>query len=118
MIGLDRLMNIRGVVAAGQFSREGKVVRGVGRMADDIMEFTARMCAKETESLKTSIEQFGKTSKMDWQPLVGWAVWGGRYAMLVMGNTGVIVDPKYADFNQLIIDLMGSEATGPRQSNY
>ena len=118
MIGLDRLIKIKGVLAAGQFSKDGKIIRAVGEMTDDIMEFTAKMCAKQTEHLKTSIEQFDKASKMDWQPFVGWAVWGGKHAILVMGNTGVIVDPKYADFNQLIIDLMGSEATGPRQVNY
>lgn len=118
MIGLDRLMEIKGVVAAGQFSSDGKVIRAAGAMTDDIRRFTAQMCARQSEHIRSSIEHFGRASKMEWQPLIGWAVWAGRYAMIVMGNTGVIADPKYTDFNQLVVDLMGSEATGPRQENY
>lgn len=118
MIGLDRLMKIKGVVAAGQFSKDGKVLRAVGDMDDQIMQLTAQMCARQTESLESSTGQFAKASKMECQPLLGWAVLGGRYAIVVMGNTGVFVDPKYVDFNQLMVDLTGSEATGPRPMNY
>jgi len=118
MIGLDRLMEMEGVIAAGQFSPEGKVIRAVGDLSEDEMAFTARMCANQTRKLKTNIEQFSKATMMDWRPLTGWAVWGGRYAVIVMGNTGVFIDPRYADCNQLMVDLMGSEATGPRPVNY
>lgn len=118
MIGLDRLIKIKGVVAAGQFSSDGKVIRAVGDMTDEIRKFTAQMCARQSDYMRGAIKQFSEAWKMDWQPLVGWAVWGGRYAIIVIGDTGVIADPKYINFNQLVIDLMGSEATGPRPQNY
>ena len=118
MIGLDRLMDRPGVIAAGQFSPEGKVIRSVGDLSEEEMVFTAQMCAGYARSLEMSVEQFSKATDMDWRPLNGWAVWAGKYAVVVMGNTGVFVDPRYADFNQLTVDLMGSEATGPRQMNY
>ena len=89
MIGLDRLMEIKGVVAAGQFTRDGKILRAVGDMDERIMQLTAQMCAKQTDSLESATEQFGKASRMKWQPLLGWAVWGGRYAIMVMGNTAL-----------------------------
>ncbi len=117
MIGLDRLMEIKGVVAAGQFSEDGRVVRAVGSLSEDLMNFTAQMCSKQTKSLETTINQFSRASKMEWRPLVGWTVWAGQYAIVVMGNTGVFIDPRYADFNQLMVDLQGSEATGDRQLN-
>ncbi|MBN2225803.1 MAG: DUF2173 family protein [candidate division Zixibacteria bacterium] len=118
MIGLDRIMERKGVIAAGQFSEDGKVIRAVGNMSDDMMTFTAQMCSKQTKSLEISINQFSRASNMEWRPLVGWAVWAGQYAIVVMGNTGIFVDPKYADLNQLMVDLLGSEATGYRQMNY
>ena len=37
MIGLDRLMKIKGVVAVGQFSEDGKVIRKVGELPEDLM---------------------------------------------------------------------------------
>jgi roadblock/LC7 domain-containing protein len=118
MIGLDRLLNIKGVIAAGQFSPDGKVIRSLGNLSKEVMTFTARMCANQTKALETSVEQYSRATQHEWRPLAGWAVWGGKYVVVVMGNTGVFVDSKYADFNQLVIDLMGSEGTGPRQMNY
>jgi len=118
MIGLDRLMKSKGVIAAGQFSSEGKVIRAVGSLSKKAMAFTAQMCAAQTRTLETTLEQYSKGTDIDWRPLTGWAVWGGKYAVIVMGNTGVFVDPTYVDVNQLIIDLAGSEASGAKQMNY
>ena len=117
MIGLDRLMHISGVIAAGQFSPNGKVIRSFGSLPKEVMAFTARMCANQTKTLKTSVEQYSRATQLDWTPLTGWAAWGGKYAVVVVGNTGVFIDPRHADFNQLITDLMGSENTEARQMN-
>lgn len=117
MIGLDRLMKIKGVVAAGQFSEGGKIIRSVGNIPKELMEQTAELCSSETKHFEELVKQYN--SKMEgWDPLVGWAVWGGKYAITIVGNTGVIIESKYADLNQLRVDLIGSEATGARPRNY
>lgn len=113
MIGLDRLMKTKGVVAAGQFSDDGKVVRKVGNFPPELAD-TAELCVKQNQCARDLMAFLDSKSDMEWQPMMGWAIWGGKYAMVVMGNTRVIVDTKYADFNQLMVDLFGSEATGGR----
>ena len=115
MIGLDRLMKIKGVVAAGQFSTDGKVIRAVGALSEDIMEETAKLCANQNRKLDETARVFSMKSSMEWEPLVGWAVWGGKYAVVVAGNTGVFIDAKYVDMNELMVDLLESGPTGPTQ---
>ncbi len=117
MIGLDRLMEIKGVVSAGQFSEDGKVIRKVGELPEDLMT-SAELCVRQNNSSREFLETLDKGSERDWLPLMGWAIWGGKYSVVVVGNTRVFVETSRADFNQLIIDLIGSEATGPRPRNY
>lgn len=118
MIGLDRLMKIKGVVAAGQFSENGKVIRSAGEISDEIVNETAKLCAYQNQKLDELTKYFEKMSEMEWQPLIGWAVWGGKYVVMVMGNTGVFIEAKHADFRELMVDLLETEPTGARQMNY
>lgn len=117
MIGLDRLMKIKGVVSAGQFSEDGKVIRKVGELPEDLMK-SAQLCVRQNENSKEFLESLDNESKRDWQPLMGWVVWGAKYSVVVVGNTRVFVETSRGDYNQLMIDLAGSEATGPRPRNY
>jgi roadblock/LC7 domain-containing protein len=117
VIGLDRLMKIKGVVAAGQFSEEGEIVRQVGELPADMME-SGKLCLQQTQAAVKFLTSLDRKSKRTWLPLVGWAVWGGKYAVVVVGNTRVFVETTLADFNQLIVDLYSSEATGSRPMNY
>ncbi len=117
MIGLDRLMDIKGVVGAGQFSEDGQVIRTVGEFPEDMMQ-SGEQCVQQAKSAEALVQKLNADSKRNWLPLNGWAVWGGDYAVLVVGNTRVFVEVKYADFNQLLVDMIGSEATGPRPMNY
>lgn len=112
MIGLDRIMKIPGVVAAGQFDVEGNVIRSVGDVPKETMDLTAQWCAQMTANLDEHVQTFGKKSEMELTPLTGWAVWGGKYTVYVVNNTGVIIETKKADFNQLRVDLLSPEPTG------
>lgn len=112
MIGLDRIMKIPGAVAAGQFNSDGNVIRAVGNLPDKIMELIAQWCAESTTNLEEHTQIFGEKSCMEWTPLTGWAVWGGKYTVFVVNNTGVIIETKRADFNQLRVDLLSPEPTG------
>ena len=117
MIGLDRLMDIDGVVAAGQFSEDGKVIRKVGEMTEDFME-SAELCLRQSQSSGELIDSLNDRFPRDFGSLFGWIVWGSKYSVVVVGNTRVFTETSRGDYNQLMIDLAGSEATGPRPRNY
>ena len=117
MIGLDRLMKIRGVVAAGQFSEKGEIIRQIGELPEDLMD-TGELCLRQTGAAEELLRVLEEKSSRTWLPLVGWSVFGGKYAVVTVGNTRVFVEAKRADFNQLLVDLCCSEATGPRLTNY
>jgi len=114
MIGLDRLMEIPGVVAAGQFTTDGKVERAVGDISPEKMGMIAMVCAANSKRLEEQSEIFEEKLGMEWTPMNGWIVWAGKYAVCVVGNTGVFIDANKADFNRLMVDLLGSAATGTK----
>jgi roadblock/LC7 domain-containing protein len=117
MIGLDRLMKIRGVVAAGQFSEDSSVIRKVGELPEDMMT-SAELCVQQNRSAREFLQALDARSDREWQPLLGWVVWGSKYSVVVVGNTRVFVETSRVDYNELMVDLVGSEATGPRPRNY
>jgi len=117
MIGLDRLMDIEGVVAAGQFSEDGKVIRKVGEIPEDLLE-SADLCVRQNQASRDFLSSLNKNLPREYGSLVGWTVWGSKYSVVVIGNTRVFVETSRADYNQLMIDLAGSEATGPGPRNY
>lgn len=112
MIGLDRILKKPGVIAVGQFDENGKVIRAVGDMPKEVMDLTAQWCAQKTANLEDHIQEFSEKTGMDWNALTGWMVWGGKYTVFVVHNTGVIIETKKADFNQLMVDLFLPEPTG------
>jgi len=117
MIGLDRLMEIKGVVAAGQFSEDGEVIRKVGELPEDLME-SAELCVRQNETCREFLNSLNHKLPREYGALVGRTVWRSKYSVVVVGNTRVFVETNRGDYNQLMIDLAGSEATGPRPRNY
>jgi roadblock/LC7 domain-containing protein len=117
MIGLDRLMETEGVVAAAQFSEEGKVIRKVGEMTEDLME-SAELCVSQNNACGSFLSALNSKLPRDYGSLLGWVVWGSKYSVVVVGNTRVFVKTSRGNYNQLMVDLIGSEATGPRPMNY
>ena len=117
MIGLDRLMKKEGVVAAGQFSEDGKVIRKVGELPEDLME-SAELCVRQNRACHSFLNSLNDKFSREYGSLVGWIVWGSKYSVVVVGNTRVFVKTAREDYNQLLIDLAESEATGPRPMNY
>jgi len=117
MIGLDRLMEIEGVVGAGQFSEDGHIIRQVGQMSDDLMG-SAELCVRQNQFSQHFLESLNDKLPRDYGSLIGWIIWGSKFSVVVVGNTRVFVQTTRGDYNQLMIDLVGSEATGPRPLNY
>ena len=79
---------------------------------------SAALCVQQNERSREFLEALDDGSERDWQSLMGWVVWGRKYSVVVVGNTRVFVETSRGDYNQLMIDLAGSEATGPRPRNY
>ena len=107
MIGLDRLMDRRGVLAVGQFSSEGKVLRTAGNLSTEEMEKVALACAAHEKASWIIATELRESTSLNWGNLNGWVLWAGNLALCVSGNTGVFVDAPKADFNQLMVDLFG-----------
>ncbi|MGC9106246.1 MAG: DUF2173 family protein [Thermoprotei archaeon] len=102
---LNRLTKIKGAIAAGHFSKDGKLLGYKGGIPKEMAELVAKMCAANTLMAEMQAEGFTAFSKMKWTPLHGWAVAAGVYAVCVMGTYGVFVKLSEADFNAIFKEL-------------
>ena len=109
MATLDELIKIDGVVAAGEFTADGKVVEFKSNMdmPREMAEMSAQFCATVTMLFNTLAGSFSKLSQMNWVPQQGWAYSGGDMTVAVGGNKGVFIETAKADFNQLFQVLVG-----------
>ena len=109
MATLDDLIKINGVVAAGEFTADGKVVdyKSNMDMSREMAEMAAQFCATVTMMFNTLAGTFPQTSQMNWTPQQGWAYSGGNMTVAVGGNKGVFIETAKADFNQLFQVLVG-----------
>src|SRR5947209_7717030 len=107
---LEELLNINGVVAAGEFTADGKLVAYKAKMgmSPEMAAMTAQFCATVTMLFNTLAGAFAQLSKMNWVPQQGWAYSGGKWTVAVGSNRGVFVETAKADFNQLFQALVGS----------
>jgi len=112
MIGLDRLIKIPGVVAVGQCDSEGNIIRKVGKIPLKAREQISKMNAEQTKKFNASAQIMDQLTDLEWTPMNGWMMWGGKYALCVVHNNCLIIEAKRADFNQLMVDLFGSEPSG------
>ncbi len=110
MIGLDRLMKRKGVVAAGEFASDGRVIRAVGSLSREQMEEVAISCANLEKHAWITATELRDSTGLRWGNLNGWVLWAGELALCVSGSTGVFVEAAKADFNQVLVDLFGPPA--------
>ena len=111
MATLDELIKIDGVVAAGEFTADGKVVdyKANMDMPPEMAEMSAQFCATVTMLFNTLAGSFSKLSQTNWVPQQGWAYSGGDMTIAVGGNKGVFIETSKADFNQLFQVLIGAK---------
>jgi len=108
-IDLDKLMELNGAAAAGEFTPSGELVAHKGALSDEHAEMVAMMCAANSLMGKMQSESFTKQTGMNWSPFKGWAVSAGDFSVCVMGNAGVFVESEKADFNE-IFKTLGEQA--------
>ena len=109
MATLDELLRLDGVVAAGEFAADGKLVdyKATMDMSPELAAMSAQFCATVTMLFDTLAGAFSQLSRMNWTPQQGWAYSGGDYTVAIGGNKGVFVETAKADFNQLFRALVG-----------
>ncbi len=107
MATLDELMRAKGVIAAGEFKDDGKLVAYKGEMPKNQAEMTAQFCGTANMFFKTLAGAYERITGMKWTPAQGWAFSGGKYSVCIGGNKGVFVETAKADFNQLFQLLVG-----------
>ncbi len=110
MIGLDRILALDGVLAAGQFAEDGSMVRGVGKLDEAEMKEVARLCKKAAERLAETVKELDTATSLPWGQLNGWVVMGNNLALCVADEAGVIVDTRRVDFNEILVALFGPPA--------
>lgn len=110
MTTIDDLLDIKGVVAAGEFSPDGSLVDYGANMdmPEELAATTAQFCATVTMLFDTLGGAFTEMSGMNWTPQQGWMYAGGDYTVAIGGTTGVFVETDKADFNQLYEVLVES----------
>ncbi len=104
MVTLDQLMQIKGVVAAGEFTLTGELVnfRSAMSMPQDQAGMTAQFCNTVSIMFNTLAKAYSHMyTNMSWLPPKFWAYGGGDMAVCVGGTKGVFVEIAKADFNQL-----------------
>src|SRR5512132_1580811 len=88
---LDDLLKINGVIAAGEFTPDGKLVdfKAKTDMPKDIGALTAQFCATVTMLFNTLAAAHSKMSGMHWLPQHGWMYAGGELTVAIGGTRGV-----------------------------
>lgn len=107
---LDDLLNIKGVVAAGEFRRDGSLVdyKASVDFPQELAQTTARFTAAVTQVFDVLAESFTKLNdQFSFTPQQGWAYAGGEWSVAVGGTRGVFVKTADADYNELFSALVG-----------
>jgi roadblock/LC7 domain-containing protein len=81
MASIDNLLEIEGVVAAGEFTRGGELVDyGASMdMSEELAATAAQFCASVTMLFDTLGGAFSEMSGMNWTPQDGWMYAGGDF---------------------------------------
>src|SRR5262249_58837301 len=114
MATLDELLKIDGVVAAGEFTADGKLVGYKAKMdmSPEMAAMTAQYCATVTMMFNTLAGAFSHLSKMKWVPQQGWAYSGGEWTVAIGGNRGAVLETAQAHFNPLVKEVVRGRAYG------
>jgi roadblock/LC7 domain-containing protein len=101
MANLDRLLQIKGVWAADEFSDDGKLVAYKGDIEEEHAAMAAEMCAANNAMARMQCDGYTAFSGQEWTPLIGWALTGPKYSVCVVGNVGVFVNNDEVSFNEV-----------------
>jgi roadblock/LC7 domain-containing protein len=107
---LKDLLDLKGVVAAGEFSRDGSLVDFEASVdfPENLAQTTAQFTAAVTQLFDVLAGSFTKLNpQFAFAPQQGWAYSGGEWSVAVGGTRGVFVRTADADYNELFGQLVG-----------
>jgi roadblock/LC7 domain-containing protein len=111
MATLDDLLQIDGVVAAGEWAKDGSLTdyKASMEMSPELAAQAAQFAATVSMLFETLAPAFSQLSGMNWTPQEGWAYSGGEWTVAVGGGggKGLFVETSKADFNTLFASLVG-----------
>jgi roadblock/LC7 domain-containing protein len=107
---LKDLLDLKGVVAAGEFSRDGSLedFEATVEFPEDLAKQTAKFTAVVTQLFDVLAESYTQLNdQFAFAPQQGWAYSGGDWSVAVGGTRGVFVKTADADYNELFSALVG-----------
>ena len=109
MASLEELLQIEGVVAAGEWDKDGSLIdyKASIDISLGLMAGAAQFAATVTMTFDKLSEAFSQMSGMNWTPQHSWAYSGGDWSIAVGdgGRKAVFVETTKADFNNLFGEL-------------
>lgn len=101
MADLRKAMALPGAFAAGEFSPTGELINYMGSINIQAAKMAAQMCAANLMMGKMQGSGWtAYTGKEGFEPVRGFAVSGPDNSALIVGNVGVFVKNKEADFDK------------------
>lgn len=106
-LSLDELLNLEGVVAAGIFNAEGKLVdyKSKTGMPPEMAQMTAKFCGAVNLMFDALASAYTQLYKMNWVPQHNWMYGGGDWTVIISGTRGVFVESSKADLKKLLTAL-------------
>ena len=106
-LSLDELLKFDGVVAAGIYSPDGKLVdyKSSTEMPKEMAEMTAKFCGTVNMMFDTLASAYTQLYKMNWVPQHNWMYSGGDWTVIISGTRGVFVESSKADLEKLLKSL-------------
>jgi len=103
-LSLDELLKFEGVMAAGIFSPEGKLVdyKSKTGMPQEMAQMTAKFCGVVNMMFEALASAYSQLYKMNWLPQHNWMYSGGDWTVLISGTRGVFVENSKADLEKLL----------------
>lgn len=103
-LSLDELLKFEGVMAAGIFSPEGKLVdyKSKTGMPKDMAQMTAKFCGTVNMMFDALASAYSQLYKMNWIPQNNWMYSGGEWTVLISGTRGVFVESSKADLENIL----------------
>lgn len=108
MADLKKLLEIKGVFAAGEFDNNGNLVAYEGDISEEEAAMAAKMCWANNAMATMQTEGYTAFSGQEWVPLKGWALSGPKYSVCVAGNVGVFVKNDEVSFNEVFQALLSA----------
>ncbi|AKB25166.1 hypothetical protein MSMTP_1697 [Methanosarcina sp. MTP4] len=103
-LSLDELLKFDGVMAAGIFSPEGKLVdyKAKTDMPEAMARMTAKFCGTVNMTFDALASAYTELFKMNWVPQHNWMYSGGEWTVMISGTRGVFVESSKADIEKLL----------------